>query len=280
MKKNKKIVAKPDFTPKNVCIVYAIAVLCILIAIYWFYVDIYSALVTFIRLPSPEDVLMYFGVAVGGLATLLAVLLTIDKEKKFREEEKKINARVRIVMDSHIRFSDFNEFLKYSSNVNISKLYCFQEWRSAFDIELPWITKPNNTSSTQPCRFAAFIVANPTDIPIYDVYINVGVEIVPIDENKQDEGQIDSKDYTPITFTVFPQQSKIAFALPVIKGMQYLAKNVKITYLTQMKEQMRYECEYFRKDDSATERYYVGDEELFNSNKKLSPFYDLRKWDR
>jgi len=46
-----------------------------------------------------------------------------------------------------------------------------------------------------------------------------------------------------------------------------------------MKEQMRYECEYSRSDDSATEKYYASDEELFCSDKKLSPFYDLKKMD-
>jgi len=230
------------------------------------------------KIPSSVDMLMYFGTTASGFATLVAVFIAFDKEKDHREEEKRHDARVFIVMDSNIKHPDFNDFCNYSRNSNISKLYYFRNWLSEEDAELWWITKSDNKDLTQRCRFASFIVANPTDKPIYDVCISVDVDVVPVDNSKMVEGQSTLKAYEPIEFTVLPQQSKIAFVLPLFKEKQYIARCVKITYLTQMKEQMRYECEYSLDELTVMEKYYVNDEELFCANKKISVFFDLNHW--
>jgi len=231
------------------------------------------------KIPSSVDMLMYFGTTASGFATLIAVFIAFDKEKDRREEEKKSDARVFIVMEPYIMFSDFDEFREYSHNADISKLYYFHEWISDEDKELQWIMQSKKSNLTQRNIMAAFIVANPTDRPIFDVSIIVEVEIVPTNNGKHVEGQITIKEYEPINFPVLLQQSKIAFILPIIKKTQHLARYVKITYMTQMNEEMCYDYGYFSGEDSIKERYYVGDEDLLNSDKKPSPFYDLRRWD-
>jgi hypothetical protein len=283
MKNNKKKIVMPDISIKRICKAYLFVIVSVPISIYASY---YLSGVS-ICLPSPMDIVRYFGTTIGGLATLVAIFITISKEKERREEEKalqeeekKRDARVLIIMDSNIMFSDFNEFGKYSHNTKISKLYYFHEWLPQEDKELPWITQPYHSDPYQQYRFASFIVTNPTDKPIYEVCISVNVDVVPItiDNGVIVEGKSTLKKYESVEFTVLPQQSKVAFALPWFKEKQHLARYVKITYRTPMKEQMRYECEYSRGEGTAIEKYYAGDEELFCTNKKTAVFYDLNHW--
>jgi len=278
MKNNKKKITILDISFGHICIYYLILILFIPTCIYVVY-SISGMSIHFLP-SSPTNVAMYLGTMIGGLATILAIFLTIYTEEKRRKEEKKSNARVFIGVELNIMHPDFDSFQEYSRNADISKVYYFHEWLSDKDRELPWVTQPENKDPTQRNRIASFIIANPADRPIYDICINVDADIVPIDNNKFVEDQSIPKKYDPINFTVLQQQSKIAFMLPVFKKKQYIAKFIKITYITQMNEQMRYEYECSRSDGSVTEKYYANDEELFCYDKKPSPFYDLRRWDR
>jgi hypothetical protein len=284
MKNNKEKIVKLDISIKRICKAYLIVITSVPFGIYL----VYHICGVSLHFPpsSATNVAMYFGTTIGGLVTLVAIFITIYKEKERREEEnalqeeeKKRNARVFIVMDSYLKFPEFDDFLQYSHNADVCKLYYFHEWILDKDRELQWIIQSKNSNPTQQDIMASFIVANPTDRPIFDVSIKVEVDIVPTDNDKLIEGQSTPKEYEPINFPVLLQQSKIAFILPIIKKTQHLAKCVKITYITQMKEQMRYEYRYSRSNDFATEKYYASDKELFCFDKKLSPFYDLRRWD-
>jgi len=280
MKNNKKNIT----LLKYICVSYFTVVLFIPFCIYVVY-RIFGVSIHFLT-SSPANVARYFGTTIGGLATLVAIFITIsrdekrrEEERKHQEEEKKHDARVFIVMEPNIRFSYFNEFCKYARNVDISKLYYFREDLLGEVKKMSSITRPDNEDSPQSYRFASFIVENPANLPIYNISINAYVSIVPtgIENFHKDIGTF--RIYKPINITVLPQQRKFAFALPVLKKERCSARSIKITYWTQMKEQMCYKYSNSGDTGFATEKYYASDEELFCSDKNLSPFYDLKKWD-